>query len=200
MTDILKISKEAQERLIEMRRELHAIPEIGGELPETRKYVCNQLDSMGIPYTLNKSDDGIIAEIKGAKSGKTLGIRADMDALNVFEETDVPFASRFEGKMHGCGHDVHTAILLSAADILNKNKDYLKGNIKLIFQTGEETGTGAIAMIKEGALNGVDAICGLHVGNLTGEDLKPGTLTVVSGPATAGKVKFSINQEIRRNM
>lgn len=192
MTDILLKAKQIEEKLISMRRYLHSIPEFGGNLPETRKFVCKQLDSLGIPYTLNSEDDGLIAEIKGAKSGKVLGLRADMDALNIKEETGLPFASKFDGKMHGCGHDAHTAILLAAAEIINQNKDSLNGTVRLIFQSGEETGTGAKAMIKEGVLNGLDALCATHVGNLTGEDLTPGTITVSDGAATAGKAKFSV--------
>lgn len=189
---IISECKKSEEELLQIRRELHKIPEIGNVLPKTRKYVCEQLDTIGITYRLNKGDDGVVAEIQGAKRGRTLAFRADMDALHIYEETDVPFRSNIAGQMHGCGHDAHTAILLSAAKILYAHRDKLNGTVRLIFQTGEETGTGAKQMLLEGALDGVDAICALHVGNLAGENLRAGDITVLSGPASAGKNKFTI--------
>jgi len=184
--------KAVENKLIEMRRDLHKIPETGDNLPKTREYVCGVLEKIGIDYKLNKTDDGIIAEIKGGGDGRTIAFRADMDGLNVTETADVPFASEIEGKMHGCGHDAHTAVLLAAAEIINNHKDVLNGRVRLIFQTGEETGTGAKNMLSEGALDGVDAICALHVGNLAGDNLPVGSVAVLSGPVSAGKDKFTI--------
>lgn len=184
--------RELENKLITMRRELHKCPEIGGELPKTRKFVCDVLDELKIPYTLNSEDDGLIADIVGNKDGKTLAFRADMDALHIVEDTGLPFKSEIEGQMHGCGHDAHTAILLAVAEILNSQKAELNGTVRLIFQSGEETGTGAKHMIAEGAIDNVDAICGLHVGNLAGDDLPTGTLVVLPGPVSAGKDKFTI--------
>ena len=178
--------------LISLRRELHKVPEIGGELPKTRKIVCEWLDKLGIPYTLNTNDDGLVAEIKGAKDGKILAFRADMDGLHINEETDVPYKSQIDGQMHGCGHDAHTAMLLVAAEILNEQRDKLNGTVRLLFQSGEETGTGAKAMLEQGALENVDAICAIHVGNLAGEDHKAGDIFVIPGPVSAGKDKFTI--------
>ena len=189
---IVSECKKIEAALLEARRDLHKIPEIGGTLPRTKKYVCEKLEAMGIPYRPNQGDDGIIAEIKGAHSGKTLAFRADMDALHVDEETDVPFRSTIAGQMHGCGHDAHTATLLAAAQILHAHRDRLNGTVRLLFQTGEETGTGAKQMLAEGALDGVDAICALHVGNLAGKDIEAGTLVVLPGPVSAGKNKFTI--------
>lgn len=184
--------KKGETALIKMRRELHRIPEIGSELPKTRRYVCERLESIGIPYRINSGDDGVVAEIKGANDGKTIAFRADMDALHIDEKTDVPFCSTINGQMHGCGHDAHTAILLSAAEILFAHRDTLNGTVRLLFQTGEETGTGAKQMIAEGALNGVDAICALHVGNLADNALRAGDITVLSGAVSAGKNKFTV--------
>ena len=107
---ITKDVKTIENKLITMRRDLHKIPETGDRLPQTLKYVCNVLDEIGIEYKLNKCDDSLVAEIKGAKSGKTIAFRADMDGLNIVENTGLPYASETEGKMHGCGHDAHTAI------------------------------------------------------------------------------------------
>lgn len=189
--DIVSECKRYEEELIELRRKLHRVPEIGGELPMTRKIVCEALDRIGVSYTLNPEDDGLIADIVGAGRGKTIAFRADMDALHVQEETGLPFASEIPGQMHGCGHDAHTAALLIAAKILNQNKEKLNGTVRLLFQSGEETGTGAKQMLKLGALDGVDAICALHVGNLAGDDFDAGDLIVLPGPVTAGKDKFT---------
>lgn len=112
---IINESKLIEEKLIATRRELHKFPEIGGSLPNTRAIVCERLDQLGISYKLNTGDDGVVADIKGAKDGKTIAFRADMDGLHVLECTDVEFKSEIEGQMHGCGHDAHTAVLLSAA-------------------------------------------------------------------------------------
>ena len=100
--------------------------------------------------------------------------------------------SEIEGQMHGCGHDAHTAILLAAAEILNKHKDELNGTVRLLFQAGEETGTGAKNMLSENALDDVDAICAIHVGNLAGNDIPTGTVVVLPGSVSAGKDKFTI--------
>ena len=95
-----------ENKLIAMRRDLHEIPETGDRLPQTRKYVCNVLDEIGITYKLNECDDGLVAEIKGRGDGKTIAFRADMDGLNIIENTGLPYKSKTEGKMHGCGHDL----------------------------------------------------------------------------------------------
>lgn len=192
MKQIAYESKQREDKLIRLRRRLHEVPEIGGELPETRKIVCDYLDEIGVPYTLNPDDDGLVAEIKGSGEGKTIAFRADMDGLHIKEETDVPFRSKIEGHMHGCGHDAHTAILLVAAEIINENKDKLNGSVRLLFQSGEETGTGAKCMIANGALDNVDAVFAIHVGNLAGDEQKAGNIVVLSGPVTAGKDKITI--------
>ena len=189
---IVNECRKIEEKLIAMRRDLHKIPESGGKLPKTREYVCKALDQIGIAYTLNDTDDGLVAVIKGAMPGKTIAFRADMDALHITENTSLDFASEIDGQMHGCGHDAHTAMLLAAAEVINKNKDALKGNVKLIFQSGEETGTGAKQMIAKGVIDDVDAICAIHVGNLAGDNLPTGSVVVLPGPVSAGKDKFTI--------
>jgi len=189
---IVNESKRIEKKLIAMRRELHKCPETGGVLPRTRRYVCSILDELGIGYTLNSNDDGLVVDIKGRNPGKVLAFRADMDALHITEDTGFEYKSEIQGQMHGCGHDAHTAILLSVAEILNEHKNELNGTVRLLFQSGEETGTGAKLMIAEGALDGVDAICSLHVGNLAGDDIKTGDIVVLGGAVTAGKDKFTI--------
>lgn len=192
MENILNQSKQIENKLIAMRRELHKCPEIGGNLPKTRKFVCSILDELGIEYKLNSDDDGLVADITGNKPGKTIAFRADMDALHITEDTDLEYKSEIEGQMHGCGHDAHTAVLLAVAEILNECKSELNGTVRLLFQSGEETGTGAKLMLAEGALDGVDAICSLHVGNLAGNDIRTGDLVVLPGPVSAGKDKFTV--------
>ncbi len=176
--DIIKTAKEVEKSIINWRRDLHQIPEIGLNLEQTSQYVIKQLEEMGIEYRKNIGVSGIVGLIKGEKPGRTIALRADMDALPIKEETGLTFASK-NGNMHACGHDAHTAILLGAAKVLNENKDKIKGNVKLIFQPAEEGPGGAKPMIEDGALKEpkVDAIMGLHVGNLT-ENSKEGSIMV----------------------
>lgn len=189
---IVSACKDFECELIKIRRELHMIPEIGNELPLTREYVCKCLEKWEIPYRKNKKDDGVIVDIEGASDGKTVAFRADMDGLNITEETNVDFRSRVDGRMHACGHDAHTAILLSVAKILFENKEKICGRVRLLFQTGEETGTGAKKMLSSGELDRVDAIFALHVGNLAGNEMRAGEIAIFSGPVSAGKDKFTI--------
>lgn len=156
--------KEVEAYVIEMRRYFHENPELSWEEYNTSKKIQEELDKMDIPYQTG-CKTGVIASIKGAKEGKVLGIRADIDALPVEEKTDLDFKSKVEGKMHACGHDSHTAILLGAAKILNDYKDQLQGDIKLIFQPAEEDiqTPGAACMLETGALDDLDRIIALHL-------------------------------------
>ena len=138
--------KDLQEYIVGLRRDLHQIPELGLHLPETAAYVTAELDKIGIPYICSKKDSGIIATIKGGKPGKTICLRADMDALPIKEETGLPFASRHEGFMHACGHDTHTAMLLGAGKVLWAHKDEIAGTVRLMFQTSEEQSRGVEAV------------------------------------------------------
>lgn len=154
--------------LQQWRRELHQIPECGLHLPMTREFVTGHLDDMGIAYETFEGHSGVVAVI-GAGTGKTIAIRADMDALPIQEENEVPYMSKNEGKMHACGHDAHTAILLGTARILKKYENEINGRIKLIFQPAEELPPGgAIVMRDEGVLDNpkVDAILGIHMNRL----------------------------------
>lgn len=190
--DIIGAARAAEEELVAVRRDLHRIPEYGDTLPLTRAYVCAYLDRIGVPYRITEGGDGVIAEIRGGRADKTIGLRADMDALNITEETDVPFRSEALGRMHGCGHDAHTAILLLTARILNERKENLTNNIRLLFQSGEETGTGAKLMLANGALDGLDALFALHVGDLAGDGLATGELAILPAYVSAGKIKFTL--------
>lgn len=168
--DIINEVKKIEKDIIKDRRNLHKIPELGLNLPNTVEYVKKRLEEMGIPYNLMVNGNAIVGMIEGKKDGKTIALRADMDGLPIKEETGLEFQST-NGCMHACGHDGHTAMLLGAAKILNENKDKIKGNIKLIFQPGEEYPGGAKPMIDEGVLENpkVDRIIGLHAGQLSKE-------------------------------
>jgi amidohydrolase len=161
----LKIKEFLQQNkaaMIAFRRQLHKNPELSWEEVQTTKDIAAQLDETGIPYKLTEPT-GLIAEIKGGKPGKTIALRADIDALPVQEFNDhIDYKSQIDGKMHACGHDTHTAMLLFAAKALYQIKDELNGNVRLIFQPAEETALGALAMIKQGAIENVDAIFGMH--------------------------------------
>ncbi len=140
---------------------LHQIPEIGDSEFETSALIKATLDEIGVPYTFENT--WVIATIEGATPGKTVAIRADMDALPLEEKTCLPYASAHPGRMHACGHDAHTAILLGTAKLLWDVKGELPGTARLLFQPAEETTGGAARMIAAGAMKGVDAVYGLHV-------------------------------------
>jgi amidohydrolase len=149
--------------LIELRRDFHQHPELGLREVNTAEKVGGVLKGLGIETKMLVHGPGVRGFLKGAMSGKTIALRADMDALPIQEETDVPYKSQNKGVMHACGHDAHIAMLLGAAMILSERKDGLKGNVVFIFQPAEEIGVGAKAMVEEEVLEGVDSIFGLHV-------------------------------------
>lgn len=185
--------KKEQEHIVEMRRELHKIPELGLDLPKTKAFVLKELDSLGVEYVCSKIDSSIVATIKGDGEGKTIAFRADMDALPIIEANEIEYVSQHRGYMHGCGHDAHTAMLLATAKILNENRDKFSGTVKLLFQTGEEIARGAEIMIKEGALNGVEAIFGMHIGSIMGKEVPTGKAIITPGCVMASYDKFIIN-------
>src|SRR5438132_1060466 len=161
---ITKIVEARTQELIALRRKLHEHPELAFEEHETAKAVAGFLEKLGIPFRKAVGKTGIVALIDGGKPGPTVGIRADMDALPINEQTGLPFASKVPGKMHACGHDVHTVIALGVAATLAGMKSELRGRVKLIFQPAEETLSGAQAMIADGALEDpkMDVVLGYH--------------------------------------
>ena len=163
MKKIIEQAKLIKEEIISYRRVIHSNPEVGQELPKTKKYVMDKLVEFGYsPEEICES--GIVATIKGNKPGKTFLLRADMDALPIAEKTSCDFKST-NGCMHACGHDMHTAMLLGAARLLKENQDEIEGTIKLVFQPDEEGFTGSKKMIKAGVLENpkVDAALAMHV-------------------------------------
>jgi amidohydrolase len=189
--DINDAAKAVHEEILSWRRGLHKIPEIGFELKQTSGYICNVLEQIGIPYRI-AARTGIVALIEGGSPGPTLALRADMDALPITEETGLPFAST-NGNMHACGHDAHMAMLLGAAKIIYGLRSRLAGNVKLLFQPGEEGHGGAEEMIADGCLEapGVDAAIGLHVGQIFPE-IKAGQVGICEGPILAASTAFEV--------
>jgi hippurate hydrolase len=191
-----KIKKSATnyaDEFIQIRRYLHAHPELSYQEFETSQFIQSKLTEYGIKFEV-KATTGIIGLIKGKNpESRIIALRADIDALPITEENDIAYKSQNVGIMHACGHDVHTAILLGASKILNELKDEIEGTIKLIFQPGEEKNPGgASLLIKEGALENprVQSIVGLHVH----PELETGKLSFRSGTvmASADELYFTI--------
>ena len=189
--DIREIAKEYKEYLIEMRRWFHAHPEVGEKEFETSKKIKEELTKYGIEWRPCSLETGVLATVVGAKPGKTILLRADMDALPVLEETGFSFASQNVGVSHACGHDCHTASLLTAARLIHDHRDQLCGTVKFAFQPAEEVGTGAPGMIAGGALEGVDCAFGIHIWSM----IPAGKISVRGGPQLAAVDKFIINIE-----
>lgn len=173
--------------VIELRREFHRYPELSGQEVRTSARVEEILKSLGIE-TRRAARTGVVGTLRGKAGGKTIGLRADMDALEQEEKTGLPFASEHKGVMHACGHDAHTAMLLGAARELAGQKDSLKGTVVFLFQPAEEGLGGARMMVEDGALQGVDAVFGEHV--LAFPGAPAGTVATGPGPMLAGMAMF----------
>ena len=180
LNEALKIKNQ----IVAWRRDFHMHPELGHEEVRTSQIVEELLREWG--YRVRRVGTGVIADI--GEVGRTVALRADMDALPIQEETDVPYKSRIPGKMHACGHDAHTAMLLGAAKIIAEHKEELPNRARLIFQPAEEVGTGALKMIEAGALDEVHAIFGLHVT----PELPTGVVGLREGPLMAGAGRLEI--------
>ena len=175
--------------IVSWRREIHKYPEIGLEETRTGNLVAKELERHGIEVT-RVAKTGVLGTLKGEGGGKTVALRADMDALSITEASEVPYKSRNPGVMHACGHDGHVAMLLGAAKILSQMRDKFSGTVKFIFQPAEEIGLGASEFIEAGVMEGVDAILGLHLW----PDLPSGKISLVPGPrmAAADKLKITV--------
>lgn len=177
---LLQEAQKLQPKLAEIRHELHRHPELGFDMAFTKPFVKAKLEEMGYEVTeLGKA--GLVTTIGGKQPGKTILLRADMDALPICEEADVDFKSETEGKMHACGHDMHTAMLLGAAQLLKAHEDEIVGTVKLEFQPAEEIFQGSEDMIKNGLLKNpdVDAAFMLHV--VAGVPMPSGALMIPGG-------------------
>ena len=138
MVEVSAEARSINSEIVRHRRHIHNFPEIGLETPRTAEYIAGELRQMGIEVTTGVGGHGAVGLIRGTSAGKCIGLRADMDALPIQEETGLPFASSRPGMMHACGHDSHVAMLLGAAKILSRHRDRLRGSVKLVFQPGEE--------------------------------------------------------------
>ncbi|GAB6558073.1 M20 peptidase aminoacylase family protein [Bacillus mobilis] len=176
------------EALISIRRNLHEYPELSYEEFETTKAIKNWLEEKNITIIHSSLETGVIAEISGNHSGPIIAIRADIDALPIQEETNLPYASKIHGKMHACGHDFHTAAIIGAAYLLKEKESSLSGTVRFIFQPAEESSDGACKVIEAGHLRDVQAIFGMH----NKPDLPVGTIGIKDGPLMAGVDRFEI--------
>ncbi|OLN32990.1 M20 metallopeptidase family protein [Desulfosporosinus metallidurans] len=184
---IRQLVNKYEHNVIEIRRDIHMHPELSFQEKRTSELVASKLEELGIEVQSGIGKTGVIGILKGSRPGKTLALRADMDALPLDEDNDLPFKSVNAGVMHACGHDCHTANLLGVAMILSEIKNELSGTIKFIFQPAEENGGGGREMVKEGALikPDVDAIFGLHV-----KEMPLGTIEVGYGNIMAYSDRF----------
>ncbi|MEF3306770.1 amidohydrolase [Paenibacillus sp. GYB003] len=178
-----------QPKLVAMRRELHQYPELSNEEYETTARIRTWLEEACVRLLDLRLPTGVLAEVKGARPGPTILLRADIDALPVAEQTGLPFASKVPGKMHACGHDFHTAAIIGAAELLQARADELHGTVRLLFQPAEELAVGARAVIEAGALEGVSAVFGMH----NNPELPVGTVGIRTGPMTASVDRFDIS-------
>lgn len=175
----------------ELRRTLHAAPELGLDLPETRKTVLAALEALDLEIEESQRCSGWVATLRGDRPGATLLLRADMDALPMPEDTGLPYASQHPGRMHACGHDAHTAMLVGAARLLDRHRKDLAGRVKLLFQPGEEGHFGARLLCEEGLIEAdpkPDAAFAIHVAPL----LAPGRVASRGGAIMAAADVFRI--------
>ncbi|MDQ3363357.1 MAG: amidohydrolase, partial [Actinomycetota bacterium] len=158
-----EIEERFGERISALRRDIHRQPELGFDTEKTAQKVLDALEGLPLEIQTGVAQNGIVATLAGEGEGPVVGLRADMDALPITEETDLPFASEVEGKMHACGHDGHTSMLVGAAYALSGMRDRLNGTVKFFFQPAEEGGGGGRVMVEEGAADGLDFIFALHL-------------------------------------
>lgn len=164
-----------EENMVAFRRELHQYPELSMQEYETTKRIARELDKLALTYKFMEPT-GLVGEVVGGKPGKTVLLRADIDALPIFEATrDLEYCSTNDGVMHACGHDTHAAMLLTALKALNKHKEELQGTVRFVFQPSEENGLGALKMLEQGVTEGVDNVFGIHIqsGYKTGTVFSP---------------------------
>jgi len=189
---IKKITDQIFPKLVKLRREFHQYPELAYQEYETSKRVTRELKKLGLEVKTKVAKTGVVGLLRGSKKGKTAALRADMDALPLVEQTNLPYKSKNKGVMHACGHDLHMACVIGACMVLNKLKERLPGKVKFIFQPSEEVGPpgGAKPMINEGVLESpkVNAIFALH----SDSAIPVGKVGVKSGPMMAQADSFDL--------
>jgi len=184
---------ERKDEMIKLRRHFYENPELSFQEKNTSEFIANFYKGKDCIVKTNFGGGyGVVVDIKGGKTGKTLALRGDMDAMPIEDKAGMPFKSKNSGAMHACGHDVHTSYLMIVADILIELKDEIPGNIRIIHQPAEEVAPGgAVGMIKAGVLDGVDAIIAAHV--MT--SMKLGEIAYREGPVQTGRAHFTIEFE-----
>ena len=189
MTQLIQECEELYEEIVSLRREIHAHPDLGMECEGTVKRITDYLSAEEIPYKVTEHG-GVVASITGTggTSDHVVLLRSDMDALPLQEETGLPFASVTEGRMHACGHDMHTAIMLGSAKLLKRHRQEFAGTVKLLFQPGEEISEGARMMVEDGVMKGVSMVYGLHMD----PDTPAGFMRMKPGPDWAAVDRFTI--------
>ena len=189
--DVFASANQILPGVIDLRRKIHANPELGNQLPETTAVVLNELSDLGLEIRASKETTSLIATLKGEGVGPRILLRGDMDALPMPEDNDLSFASRNANKMHACGHDAHTAMLVGAARLLHENKEHVNGTVDFFFQTGEEGYYGAKVVLDEGMFEAPyspDAIFALHITPL----MDSGKFTGRPGPILAAADTWKI--------
>ncbi len=187
--DIQQLARQWHKQQVAWRRHLHQYPEIANQETKTTAFLKKELNRIGLKILPLELKTGVLAELKGARPGPTVALRADIDALPVAEQTGLPYASKTVGHMHACGHDVHMATMLGTAAALASRRDQLSGNVRLVLQPAEEDPPGgARFMIEQGALDGVDTIYGMHVD----PHLPVGKIGLCDGPMMAMVYDFDL--------
>ena len=190
--DLLSEARRVEPEIVKNRRAFHQHPELAYQEKATSKLVAEKLESMGIETKRGVGGTGVLGTLKGAKKGRVVALRADMDGLPVKEMSEVDFRSKADGVMHACGHDTHMAMLLGAARILADNREELCGTVKFLFQPAEENGGrgGALPMIEDGVMKDpkVDYVFGLHISN----NEQSGEVGVREGPFMAAPDTFKV--------
>jgi len=176
------------EKIVGLRRDIHREPELGFGTEKTAEKVLAALDGLPLEIQTGIAENGIVATLRGENDGPTVGLRADMDALPITEDTGLPFSSEVEGKMHACGHDGHTSMLVGAAHALSGMRDRLNGTVKFVFQPAEEREGGGRVMVEEGVAEGMDSIFALHLW----PGLPFGTAATKGGPIMAAADAFEM--------
>lgn len=175
--------------MVDIRRDLHMYPELSFQEKRTPEFIANYLKELGLEVRTNVGGAGVVGYLKGGKPGKTIALRADFDALPIEDEKEVPYKSKVPGVMHACGHDIHTAALLGVAKTLSKIKEEVKGTVVFLHQHAEELSPGgAVGMIADGCLKGVDEVYGAHVES----NFPVGTVAVNDGYVHAASDAFDI--------
>ena len=183
-----EIEERFGEKIVALRRDIHREPELGFDTEKTAEKVLAALEGLPLEIETGFAKNGIVATLEGEGDGPTVALRADMDALPILEDTGLPFASETEGKMHACGHDGHTSMLVGAAQALSRMRDQLDGTVKFVFQPAEEGGGGGKVMVDEGVAEGVSSIFALHLW----PGLPFGKVATKAGPIMAAADAFEM--------